>query len=135
METPLGPNGTVSLGLEFMLVTQLVYNPLTSHTTPQFHVVFDDYFQTVAPHLSSASHTEIDALFDSLWKDSQWNYNGDIPPEYLFPKNIDFLTSKDTDNVLHAQPPDDQLPPDPLEDILINPLCPREPLARHHYYL
>jgi len=31
----------------------LVYNPATGHTTPQFHVVFDDQFQTMSPHFSS----------------------------------------------------------------------------------
>jgi len=49
----------------------LIYNPLTGHTTPQFHIVFNSYLQTIAPHLSCASHTEIDALFNTLWMESQ----------------------------------------------------------------
>jgi len=56
----------------------LVYNPLTGHTTPQFHVVFDDYFQTIAPHLSSAPHTEIDALF---WYPLDW-FSMDLWQQY-----------------------------------------------------
>jgi len=68
-----------------------VYNPLTGHTTPQFHIVFDDLFQTIAPNLSSSTSAEIDQLFDTLWQDSQWCYDGDIPPKYQSLKPWIFL--------------------------------------------
>jgi len=71
----------------------LVYNPTTGHTTLQFHVVFDDCFQTVSPHFSSLPTAMINNLFDTLWQNSQWTYDSDIPPEYLFPETINFLTT------------------------------------------
>jgi len=69
-----------------------VYNPLTGHTTPQFHIVFDDLFQTIAPNLSSSTSAEIDQLFDTLWQYSQWGcYNGNIPPNTFSLKTWTFL--------------------------------------------
>jgi len=102
----------------------LVYNPIMGHTTPQFHIVFNDYFQTIAPYFALASTTEVDALFDSLWINSQWHYNGDIPPEYLFPENIDFPTMDDDLGTTFEPSPDDQLATGHLKEILLNPICP-----------
>ncbi len=113
----------------------LVYNPLTGHTTPQFHVVFDDHFQTVAPNLSLSTSAEIDQLFETLWKDSQWQYDGDIPPEYLFLETLDFPDNKDNPQDPSPTFQDDQLAPDSLVDLLLQPMCPREPhkpLAHQH---
>jgi len=86
----------------------LVYNPATGHTTPQFHVVFNDHFQTVSPHFSSLPAAMVNDLFDTLWQNNQWTYDGNLPPEYLFPETIDIPTNN---------PPDDQLAPDALEYI------------------
>jgi len=101
----------------------LVYNPLTCHTTPQFHVVFDDHFQTVAPHLVRSSHTEVDNIFDQLWTHAQWHYDGNIPPEYLFDELTD-LPTKANDPPLPNMSLTDQLAPDHLVDIIIDPMCP-----------
>jgi len=62
----------------------LAYNPVTGHTTPQFHVVFDDYSQTVTPNFSSLPSNTVNDLFEMLWTTSQWLYASDIPPKYLF---------------------------------------------------
>ncbi len=48
----------------------LVYNPMTGHTTPQFHVIFNDHFHTVAPNFALSSPTAIDDIFDHLWTTS-----------------------------------------------------------------
>jgi len=66
----------------------LVYNPITGHTTPQFHIVFKDHFQTVSPYFSSLPTAMVSNLFDTLWRNNQWIYDGNIPPEYLFPETI-----------------------------------------------
>jgi len=50
----------------------LVYNPSTTgHPMPQFHVVFDDYFQTMTANFSSLSSAMVNNLFKTLWKTSQ----------------------------------------------------------------
>jgi len=77
--------------------------------TLQFHVVFDDHFQTVSPHFSSLPIALVNDLFDTLWQNIQWTYDGDVPPEYLFPENIDFPT--------HEMEPDDQLATDTLDHL------------------
>jgi len=75
----------------------LVYNITTGHTTLQFHVVFNDHFQTVSPHLSSLLTATINDLFETLWQNNQWTYN-DISPEYLFQETIDLPTDKAAHN-------------------------------------
>jgi len=96
MVTTHAPNGKSNHGLVSMLVTQqsivvtsflsTIPLPVTQHHN--FHVVFNDQFQTVAPHLSLSTSAEIDHLFETLWTESQWPYDGNIPPEYLFLNNI-----------------------------------------------
>jgi len=76
----------------------LVYNLVTGHTTPQFHVVFDDHFHTVVPNPALSSPTALDDLLDHLWQTSQWTYDGDIPPEYLFGETS---TSQNLTPMLH----------------------------------
>jgi len=73
----------------------LVYNPTTGHTMPQFHVIFDNYFQTVTANFSSLPHNIVNNLFEQLWTTSQWIYDGDIPHEYLFPETPDLPNSND----------------------------------------
>jgi len=58
----------------------------------------------------------------------QWQYEGDIPPEYLFPKNIDIPAFDDDMALSHETSPDDQLAPDHLKDIFFYPMSPGE----HH---
>jgi len=91
----------------------LVYNPTTGHTTPQFHIVFDDYFQTVTANFSSLPHDSVDNLFEQLWTTSQWIYDSDIPPEYLFQETADLPDSDD--NLVHHIS-DHQLATDVLDD-------------------
>jgi len=50
----------------------------------------------------------VNSLFDTLWWNNQWIYDGNIPQEYLFPKTID--TPADDS-------PDNQLPTETLEYI------------------
>jgi len=68
----------------------LVYNPLTRHTTPQFHVVFDDHFQTVHPSSTTQMPDEINTLLKELWANNQWQYTSDTTLEYYFDDNWDF---------------------------------------------
>jgi len=77
----------------------LIHNPLTGHTTPQFHVVFDDHFQTVSPHFASLPTATTNDLFDTLWRNNQWIYDGNTPPDYLFPETIDTPTDDSPDDL------------------------------------
>jgi len=104
----------------------LVYNPLTGHTSPQFHVVFDDHFQTVAPHLASSHPAVLDALFDELWTQSQWQYTGDIPPEYLFQETQDLPLSEGDTDTSPPIPLNKQLATAHLEDLIISLMTPGE---------
>jgi len=105
----------------------LVYNPITGHTTPQFHVVFDDQFQTVTPCFSSLPSETITNLFETLWTTSQWIYNDDIPPEYLFPEMHDLPDAVDVNGNENTDP-NSQLATDSLDvfDYYINGTSPPE---------
>jgi hypothetical protein len=46
----------------------VIYNPWTTHISPQFHVVFHDHFSTVTSHPSEFS----DAFFERLYNNSTW---------------------------------------------------------------
>jgi len=107
----------------------LVYNLVTGHTTPQFHVVFDDYFQMVNPNFSSLPSETVTNLFETLWTKSQWAYDGDILQEYLFHKNHDFPDMTETDTAADISFPDGQLATDTLEaiDYYVNGISPQEP--------
>jgi len=60
----------------------------------------------------------VNDLFNTLWNTSQRIYNGNIPPEYLFPETTD-LPDSDTNNNSNAPNSqlDSQLATDLLEDI------------------
>jgi len=49
----------------------LVYNPSTTHVTPQFHVTWDDTFSSVAPLLTPESH---DQAIKSLLENTAWMF-------------------------------------------------------------
>jgi hypothetical protein len=51
----------------------VIYNPQTTHITPQFHVVFDDQFSTVV----SPSNTLTDQHLESLFYKSSWLHKDD----------------------------------------------------------
>jgi hypothetical protein len=54
----------------------LVYNPETTHLSPQFHVAFDDTFSSVGS--ASADHTE--AVISSLLEKTAWLYSDSYAP-------------------------------------------------------
>jgi hypothetical protein len=41
----------------------LIYNPITTHISPQFHVVYDEYFMTVSSQPSFDSKAYLEKLF------------------------------------------------------------------------
>jgi hypothetical protein len=43
----------------------LVYNPVTTHVSPQYHITFDDMFTTVAGTTATLSDAAFQALYDS----------------------------------------------------------------------
>jgi len=92
----------------------LVYNLSTGHTMPQFHVVFDDHFQMVATNFSSLPAATIDNLFNTLWTNNEWIYNGDIQPKYLCPETVDIPDMDSTDTI---STPNWQLATDLLDDL------------------
>jgi hypothetical protein len=80
----------------------VIYNPLTTHISPQFHIVHDDQFTTV----STDPSTLTDTFFSSLFTKVVWQHNDDYataedlhyfddywvtPP---LPKNKDTSTKK-----------------------------------------
>jgi hypothetical protein len=52
----------------------LIYNPTTTHVTPQYHVTFDEGFTTVQPH-SSAIH---DTILQKLYHKAQWSHSSEF---------------------------------------------------------
>lgn len=61
---------------------QLIYNPSTTHVSPQYHVMFDDQFTTVCGSAASS-----DDLYQKLYNESLWTYkstNVDATNLYLF---------------------------------------------------
>jgi hypothetical protein len=58
----------------------LVYNPATTHVTPQFHVTYDDTFSSVAISTPEAA----DSIIDSLLEKTAWLYSDTYgPPSVL----------------------------------------------------
>jgi hypothetical protein len=49
----------------------VIYNPSTTHVSPQFHVVFDDQFSTVSSNPSDFSNE----FYTKLYNNSTWFYN------------------------------------------------------------
>jgi hypothetical protein len=49
----------------------LVYNPLTTHVTPQFHVTWDDTFSSVAPQITPENQ---DQVIESLLEKTAWMF-------------------------------------------------------------
>jgi len=84
---------------------------------PQFHVIFDDYFETITTNFSSLPADSVNDLFDHLWNTSQWVYDGNIPPKYLFPETSD-LSDNDINNDQDIS--NNQLATDLLDDETLN---------------
>jgi hypothetical protein len=61
----------------------VIYNPLTTHITPQFHSVFDDKFSTVTGSPSNLN----DQLFANLYNNATWLHKD----EYAEPAEMHFF--------------------------------------------
>jgi hypothetical protein len=46
----------------------LIYNPVTSHITPQYHVTYDEGFTSV----NTTAHPDHDAFFQQLYEKAAW---------------------------------------------------------------
>jgi hypothetical protein len=53
----------------------LVYNPRTQLVSPQYHLIYDEGFETVSSANPVAIEKNITALFDNLFKDNEWIHN------------------------------------------------------------
>lgn len=66
----------------------LVYNPTTGLVSPQYHVVFDEAFSTVASDNPTKIEYNISKMFNSLWADNIWSHTdqfiSDDSPRHLF---------------------------------------------------
>jgi hypothetical protein len=63
----------------------VIYNPYTTHVSPQFHVVFDDQFTTVSTDPSVLNENFYTTLYDK----ALWNYNdtyAEVDDLYYFDK-------------------------------------------------
>jgi hypothetical protein len=56
----------------------VIYNPSTTHVSPQFHVVFDDKFSTV----SSTPQAINNEFLKTLFKKSQWLFKDDFATQH-----------------------------------------------------
>jgi hypothetical protein len=104
----------------------VIYNPQTTHITPQFHVVFDDQFSTVTGNPSQLT----DKYFTDIYNSSSWLHKdkyADTDDLHLFdtywsspplsksdPKKYKKLkrnhaTSVDNSNILLSTPPSDRV--------------------------
>ena len=52
----------------------LVYNPTTGLVSPQYHVVFDEAFSTVASDNPTKIESNISQMFQTLWADNIWSH-------------------------------------------------------------
>lgn len=52
----------------------VLYNPVTTHISPQFHVVFDDQFTSV----NRASSPPSEDFYKSLYEKAHWLYSSDM---------------------------------------------------------
>jgi hypothetical protein len=60
----------------------LIYNPKTTHISPQYHIIYDEYFQSVAGHSSNIDDTYLDKLAQSS---ARWLYKDPYTDEpHLF---------------------------------------------------
>jgi hypothetical protein len=44
-------------------MSPLIYNPTTTHITPQFHVIFDEYFKTATGNINTTESAYFENLF------------------------------------------------------------------------
>ena len=63
----------------------LIWNPKTKLVSPQFHVVFDERFETVSPQILARSEPEQNQeLFERLFATSTWSYRDNSPYEHPY---------------------------------------------------
>jgi hypothetical protein len=55
----------------------LVYNPRTQLVSPQYHLIYDEGFETVASADPVEIEKNITAMFDNLFDDNEWIHNDD----------------------------------------------------------
>jgi hypothetical protein len=55
----------------------IVYNPITTHISPQFHLVFDDQFTSITRNANGIPETFFQNLFDK----ASWTYASDMDAE------------------------------------------------------
>jgi hypothetical protein len=55
----------------------IVYNPITTHISPQFHLVFDDQFMSITRNANGIPETFFQNLFDK----ASWTYASDMDAE------------------------------------------------------
>jgi hypothetical protein len=65
----------------------LVYNPCTQLASPQYHIIFDEGFETVAPTDSAQIEKHINAMFDNLFKENKWIHHD----KFIDPSTLLFL--------------------------------------------
>ena len=59
----------------------LIWNPVTRLVSPQFHVVFDEKFETVSATTNSSNE---EAVLDRLFASSRWSYDDLYPVEQRY---------------------------------------------------
>ena len=78
----------------------LAHDSIMGHTSPQFHVAFDEGFQTIAAGRSKATDAKLEALLDKPQKSSSWSHSDEHADhgEHYFLDHIwsnDPMSSKD----------------------------------------
>jgi hypothetical protein len=58
-------------------IVALVYDPRTHLVSPQYHLIYDKGFETVASANPLKIEKNITAIFDNLFEDNEWIHNDD----------------------------------------------------------
>ena len=62
----------------------LIWNPRTKLVSPQFHVVFDERFETVSAQPIAENNADQERLLERLFADSRWSYDDFYPVEQRY---------------------------------------------------
>ena len=79
----------------------LVWDPVTKHVSPQYHLIFDDKFTTVAP--GDRSTADMNMVYDTLFADesNHWTYHDDFDDAYYFFDKSVWSPPADVDALQH----------------------------------
>ena len=104
----------------------LVYNPVTTHVTPQYHTVFDENFSSVSGHSLASTSDLMQSLFiTSRWAseilhpdspsaqyffDDYWETLKDVDPATSIPPTITPGTKRSFDHITPDIPPSSPIP-------------------------